>query len=543
MEQLNDLFVPLNRAQIHEHTQMKGVIGSAGGFLTPPARLKPSEIALLFAQANRQWVTGPYALPASQHNTAAHALVLSTSVSRSPVGYHVQLQQSYQGIPIHTGSATVHMTRERSVYLYTSDLYPHLPSVEAGKAGGLSAQEALEALGVVLPWQGRAQLRPQCSRVYLPYGDALRLVWCIDLSLSAKTPIETETDRSADWRAFVDIYGGQVLQLLDTSLYGGTWGRVFYPNPVVSLQDEELAWQAQIPASAYRRVRLAHVDPSGYLAGVYADTGATASRVFQPDGLFLYERGQTGFLEVMAYCFVSRVMAWLLREGWPGLFSQPLRINVQAPVGDHSKFLPQSWEMHLGTGGVMDAEDASIIIHELGHAIQEAQVKGWGSCAQDMPIRAMGQGFGDWLATLYFAKARRKFHPTYVGDWDARGYIPPSHYLRRVDMAKTMDDWQGQEHADGEIWSAALWELYLRLGGDSASAATRREARCTALQLVLTSHLYLSDGRRETLTYQHGLAALLDADRFTSAEVTKPGPRAELIRDVFARRGIEAQPA
>ncbi|MCJ7810872.1 MAG: M36 family metallopeptidase, partial [Dehalococcoidia bacterium] len=186
----------------------------------------------------------------------------------------------------------------------------------------------------------------------------------------------------------------------------------------------------------------------------------------------------------------------------------------------------------------MDAEDASIIIHELGHAIQEAQVKDWATARRNSPVRAMGEGFADWLATLFFAEKRRAFHPTYVGDWDARGYVPPQAFLRRVDTDKTMDNWQREEHADGEIWSAALWDLYLKLGGDSAEAATRRQARTTAVRLVLTSHLYLSDGRRDTLTYAHGLDALLTADRFIGPDPTQPGPHEQLIRDVFAKHGI-----
>jgi hypothetical protein len=125
-----------------------------------------------------------------------------------------------------------------------------------------------------------------------------------------------------------------------------------------------------------------------------------------------------------------------------------------------------------------------------------------------------------------------------VGDWDGRGFPVPSAFVRRVDTTKTLNDWGGEEHADGEIWSAALWDLYMQLGGDSAESRTRREARETAIKLVLTSHLYLSDGMRETLRYEHGLDALLKADRFTHADVTQPGPHDGLIRDVFAARGI-----
>jgi hypothetical protein len=332
--------------------------------------------------------------------------------------------------------------------------------------------------------------------------------------------------------------GGEVLQLFDVSLYGISWGRVFYPNPVVSLEDEGLAWDANIPDSAYRKIRLAALDGSGHLSGRYADTGATPNRVHEPSSQFLYEHSESAFLEVMAYGFVSRVMNWLGRLGLPSLFSRPLRINANATRRDQSKFLPISWELRFGGGNVLDAEDASIIVHELGHAIQEAQVPGWGSCSRNKPVRAMGEGFGDWLATIYFTEHRRNFHPTHVGDWDARGYVPPETLLRRVDTPKTMANWEGREHEDGEIWSTALWDLYLRLGGDSSQYGIRKEAREAAVKLVLTSHYYLSDGRRETLTFQHGLEALLQADRFTSEDETTPGPHDQLVRDVFSGRGI-----
>ncbi|NWG13702.1 MAG: hypothetical protein HXY20_09225 [Acidobacteria bacterium] len=375
-------------------------------------------------------------------------------------------------------------------------------------------------------------------QVYFPHDGDLRLAWRIQLSLAAKLPVVSAGDRSADWEAIVDAQTGTVLELLDVSMYAASWGRVFYPNPVVTLQKEDLAWDAPIPASAYRKVRLGRLDGSGYLRGRYADTADTPNRVQQTDGQFLYERTQPQFLEVMAYHYVDQVLNWLRREGWPDLFTKPLRINARAVLGDNSKFLPKSWAVHFGEGNVMDAEDASIIIHELGHAIQEAQVQDWATARAHSPIRAMGEGFADWLATLFFAEPRRGFHSTYVGDWDARGYVPPQSYLRRVDNAKTMDNWQNEEHADGEIWSAALWDLYLGLGGDSADATKRRTARATAARLVLTSHLYLSDGRRDTLKYAHGLDALLTADRFTGPDPTRPGPHEQLIRDVFAKRHI-----
>jgi hypothetical protein len=408
-----------------------------------------------------------------------------------------------------------------------------------GKAGELSADEALEALEGVSPWKSRSTRRPDCSKVYFPDDSGtLRPAWRADLSLAPVLPIASPGERSSDVEAIVDAASGQVLQVLDLTFYNSSWGCVFNPNPVVSTRQEGLTWDAQVPDSAYRRVRLAQLDDTGYLSGTYASTAATANRAQEPEGQFLYRRGEPGFLEVMAYGFVSRVMSWLARQGWGSIFPRPIAINASATIGDNSKFLPNSWELSFGAGRVMDAEDASIIVHELGHAIQEAQVKGWGNCQKHKPVRAMGEGFADWLATVYFATERRSFHPTLVGDWDARGYEPPDAYLRRVDTPKTMSDWMGNEHSDGEIWSAALWDLYMHLGGESQSAKARRDARETAVKLILTGHLYLSDGRRDTLTYQHGMAALLDADRFTSSDITQPGPHDQLIRDAFGARGI-----
>jgi hypothetical protein len=449
------------------------------------------------------------------------------------------MRQSYEGVPIYGGQAFVHMTRNHSVYFYTSDLVREAPEAGMSKGELLTTDEAMEALSEKLPWRHRLEGEPHCVQVYFPLGDDLRLAWRIDLCLQAETPIDSDAYRSADWRAIIDAESGEILKLLDITLYATyAYGRVFVPNPVVALQQEGLAWNAAVPDSAYRKVRLGRLDDSGYLRGRYADTQLTTNRAHQADRQFLYDRSQAGFVEVMAYHYVDQVMNWLRRQAWSSLFTQPLRINARAPLGDNSKFLPTSWALQFGEGKVLDAEDASIIVHELGHAIQEAQVTDWAAAKKHAPIRAMGEGFADWLAAVFFAEERRDFHSTYIGDWDARGYKTPRAFLRRVDGGKTMDDWKGEEHADGEIWSAALWDLYLKLGGDSDDEDAREEAAETMIQIVLTSHLYLSDGRRDTLKYEHGLDALVKADRFLGPDPTQPGAHETLIREVFAQRKI-----
>ncbi len=78
----------------------------------------------------------------------------------------------------------------------------------------------------------------------------------------------------------------------------------------------------------------------------------------------------------------------------------------------------------------------------------------------------MGEGFGDFLAASFFAEAKPGLLRPTVGSWDAVAYSaddPPC--LRRLDSNKRYPkDITGEEHDDGEIWSACRWQLRTRLG-------------------------------------------------------------------------------
>jgi hypothetical protein len=73
-------------------------------------------------------------------------------------------------------------------------------------------------------------------------------------------------------------------------------------------------------------------------------------------------------------------------------------IDVHCITDDNSYFSTVDDALHMGDGGVDDAEDSDVTVHELGHATQQAQVPGFGP-GSDTEQRAMGEGFGDFLAT------------------------------------------------------------------------------------------------------------------------------------------------
>ena len=123
--------------------------------------------------------------------------------------------------------------------------------------------------------------------------------------------------------------------------------------------------------------------------------------------------------------------------------------------------------MRFGKGGVDDAEDAEVILHEYGHAMMDSQVTPFGYGNDGSPeAGAIGEGFGDYWAVTVSAVVAPTPDPACVADWDSVSYtsnVP--HCLRRVDLDLHYPaDLNGKVHHDGQIWSRALWDIRNTLG-------------------------------------------------------------------------------
>jgi len=249
-------------------------------------------------------------------------------------------------------------------------------------------------------------------------------------------------------------------------------GRVFLPNPVASLQDQSLTDQKDADYAAlqpaYRIVALTNLDGSGNLVGDWANVvSETGDAAFSPDNTFLYGRHDDRFEQVMAYFWTTEAQKYIQSLGFGvtrraiNKESQDLRINQW---GVDNSF---SWDkkdlLRFGKGGVDDAEDAEVILHEYGHAIHDSQVSGFGVGSE---AGAIGEGFGDyWAVTVSAVVAPTPDLPC-VADWDAVSYTSTvPHCLRRVDRdLHYPDDKDGRVHHDGQIWSRALWDIRESLG-------------------------------------------------------------------------------
>ncbi len=250
-------------------------------------------------------------------------------------------------------------------------------------------------------------------------------------------------------------------------------GTVFLPNPVADLQNQSLTDQKDADYAAlqpaYHTVTLTDLDGSGTLTGRWAqivsETGVPAR---SSTNTFTYHRNDDRFEQVMAYYWITQAQLYIQSLGFgTGLYrpvnmqSQRVRINQWGQDNSFATDHPKD-ELRFGKGGVDDAEDAEVILHEYGHAIHFSQNFSFAS----EEAGAISEGFGDYWAADVSNIVAPTPDPECVADWDSTSYTSTTpHCLRRVDTnLHYPGDLNGEVHHDGQIWSRALWDIRSTLG-------------------------------------------------------------------------------
>ena len=161
-----------------------------------------------------------------------------------------------------------------------------------------------------------------------------------------------------------------------------------------------------------------------------------------------------------------------------------------------------------------------MILHEYGHAIHFSQNFAFAS----EEAGAISEGFGDYWAVTVSEHVREALgltastDPACVADWDSTSYTASApHCLRRLDEDLTYpDDLVGEVHADGELWSRALWDIRGAIGPTRADTA-------------------ILDGQ---FGFDGGTMPALARDIVAAADELYGGPTADQVRAAFEARGI-----
>lgn len=321
-------------------------------------------------------------------------------------------------------------------------------------------------------------------------------------------------------------------------------GQVFMPNPFNSqnnpslfkfgeLNDSNAAVSTHNP-NPYFTVKLQALDdssPQFTLRGPFVVLEDIEPPDNTPPSLsdanrFIFKRQDDEFEEVMIYFHIDRMQRYIQELGFTTVMNRRLSVDAHGVDGaDNSHYFSTpdtlgKGYLAFGDGGADDAEDADMIAHEYGHAIQDNQKQGQYSGIGEP--RAMSEGFGDyWAFSAYFNETVANGHdPRCLMEWQ----VVPTGCRRSVHDGPTASSFNLGlvDHENGRIWSRTLFEIFQQLGKNTAD------------RLIIQSHFNFSGG-----TFREGANAIMTANRqlFTDQPDIIASNKAKLCQ-VFIDREI-----
>ena len=398
-----------------------------------------------------------------------------TDIQGSLTGRHTRFHQYYNGIKVYGAAISIHTNHSGQIRVIHSNYFPQ---INIGTAASFSPDRAID---IAIAEVGSFNLRKpsRADLIIFPnrnvgqigdYADAYRLAY--RAIIHSGQPV-------ASWEYIIDAHTGEPLQRRNLLRFADGRGRVFNPNPVVALKDFTLMDQGDsadaIPEEAYTDVILPELDGSGFLDGPYVSTRLTENRANEPTLEFNYLRDDPRFEEVMVYYHIDAVGRYLKGFGFDFVDDWQVPANVHFGMTRAGFYNPSDGSINFGDAGVDVAEDAEVIIHEYGHAILDRQVPDFNAGEGG----AIHEGFSDFLAASFFSAVSDGFSDSIVFEW--AGSDDPEVATRPVNSNKRYpQDIVGDPHADGQIWSAALWEIFEAIGRDAS------------IRLIVESHFFLS---------------------------------------------------
>jgi hypothetical protein len=243
-------------------------------------------------------------------------------------------------------------------------------------------------------------------------------------------------------------------------------------------------------------------------------------------------RSDNRFEALMVYFQINRAQAYVQALGFSNSNPSPNGIvdKVQVAVADahmppafgqdNSFYSAVTGRIMYGKGGVDDAEDGDVIVHEYGHSMQDSQSPAFGQSNGFQP-GALAEGSSDYWAAVMSSLTPHTANEddVCIFDWDAtsygrffpavRPYTAGRYCGRRADDKRTLEQAKGQfwcktdVHCVGQVWSSALWDIRQALVARAGrSGGARMDQIYLAAQFLYTG----------TEKFQQAAHALLCAD-------------------------------
>lgn len=183
-------------------------------------------------------------------------------------------------------------------------------------------------------------------------------------------------------------------------------------------------------------------------------------------GVFDYNRSQAAFQDLMCLYHIEKINKYYQSLGFEPFIKTPLPVDAHAYQGvDMSRFEVVNGvpSLFFGTGGVHDAEDADVIIHEYFHAVGYAIAPNTTSGNERLAVE---EANCDFMATQH-SKEASSFNWRWVFNWDGHNEFWDG---RNTDNTKRYPTNVSSDfYSSSEIWSGFLNDLSLDIGRDNVT--------------------------------------------------------------------------
>ncbi|MGB0840419.1 MAG: T9SS type A sorting domain-containing protein, partial [Chitinophagales bacterium] len=185
--------------------------------------------------------------------------------------------------------------------------------------------------------------------------------------------------------------------------------------------------------------------------------------VAESELLFDYTRDESGFEDVNAFFHISNFQEYLQSLGFNLHDDKAILIDTHANNGDDNSYQQKCGNtscLYFGEGGIDDAEDADVVVHEYSHALSEEACP---NCNSGEERRAIDEALGDYFATSYSVRyGAENWQKMFTWDgntaaWQGRDVASDKHYPEAN---------EGSIYQRSEIFSSVLMEINQALGGE-----------------------------------------------------------------------------
>lgn len=382
------------------------------------------------------------------------------SIKKSLTATHITFSQFYQGVAIVGGGAKVAISNNNVLFRCIETVFPTNGTMP-GLPANFNAEQALA---------GYANLNILTSKpAYLWDGSRLKAGWyatflhdevgCKDAAWWADGSEYFTRDLNRyfdgpDSTVTVDVFDPDPITPVN-AVYGGQYvdlndGNTAILDPLRVTKQVKVEYDAGI-----FRLKSDYVEIIEFSAPSIQPVTTT-----QPN--FSFSRTADGFEQTNAYYHIMNYQAYLQSLGYE-LVDYAIHVDAQGFGGaDNSAFTPGTNPPRLtfGEGGVDDAEDADVVVHEYGHAISEDASP---YTNNGIERRSLDEAFGDYVAVSY-TRDVYSFGKTKVFNWDGHNIFWNGRTVDNPENFCYTDISFTDIYRYTTLWNAAMFEIWDQLG-------------------------------------------------------------------------------